>query len=311
MSNHRTSYVAKITGEQARQLQKLLIPKGWQLDSCPYAHWRARNAGTTVIAYESGKLVVQGKGTAEFVQFILEPEILKEARFGYERELAAVENPAMFTPHAGIDESGKGDYFGPMVIAAVHVDAVTAHALLDLKVADSKTIKSDKKITQLAGKIRTIVKGKFSIVPIGPEAYNRLHAKLGNVNRILAWGHARALENLLEKAPECPRAIADQFAGKQAILQALMGKGRQIKLEQQPRAEADIAVAAASILARAEFVRRLEKLGESVGTTLPKGAGPAVLTTGKELVQTNGRSILERVAKTHFKTSLKILNAGC
>jgi len=134
-----------------------------------------------------------------------------------------------------------------------------------------------------------------------------VYEKIQNLNSLLAWGHARALENVLEKV-SCNLAIADQF-GNEAVLQnALLKRGRQIKLEQRPRAEEDVAVAAASILARAEFVRRLEQLSKQIGKTLPKGASdPQIVTVGREIVAKGGRDALAEVAKLHFKTTEKIL----
>lgn len=299
----KTSYVCSITPEQAQCLRELLIPRGWEFGDAPYAHWKAGGPKVTVVAYQSGKLTVQGKGTAEFVQFILEPEILHEARFGYEDILAEQEKPEMFAPHAGIDESGKGDYFGPLVIAAAYVDESTARSLLKAGVADSKTIKSDRRINDLAEEIRKITRGRYDIVTVGPEAYNRLYSSFRNVNRLLAWGHAKALENLLEKVPDCPRAISDQFAKKRRVLEALQSRGEKIVLEQMPRAESDVAVAAASVLARAEFVLRLKKLGEAVSVHLPKGASAKVIEVASELGARGGRDMLRSVAKLHFKTT--------
>ncbi len=307
MANSVKNYVCELTGDQIARLRELLQAKGWQLDSIPYAHWRGRLAGTTAVAYQSGKLTVQGGDTADFVQFLLEPEILQVARFGYEKELAEIENPAMFEPHAGIDESGKGDFFGPLVIACCYTDADSARSLLEAGVTDSKAVGSDKKIAVLADRIRSVCAGSFSLVSIGPEAYNRMYESFGNLNRLLAWGHARALENLLEKVPACPRAISDQFSNPRNVLQALQQRGRGIKLEQHPKAEADIAVAAASILAREEFVRRLESLGKTCGMKLPKGAGAQVLQCGRELVSSAGKELLPKVCKMHFKTAMEIL----
>lgn len=298
-----TSYVCSLDSGQITALKALMEPRGWEFDTLPYAHWRARLDKTNVIAYCSGKLTVQGKGTADFVQFLLEPEILKEVRFGYEHVLAERENPAMFEPHAGIDESGKGDYFGPLVIAAVYVDEDSARQLTLMGVTDSKAIKNDKRIAELSEKIRVAVMGRFSIVPIGPEAYNRLYEGFGNVNRLLAWGHAKALENVLERVPDCPRAISDQFGRKETVLRALQERGRRIVLQQRPKAEADIAVAGASILARAEFVRRLQLLGEELGLVLPKGAGDKVVAAGRALVAEGRSDVLPRVAKMHFRTT--------
>ncbi|MFA6930719.1 MAG: ribonuclease HIII, partial [Lentisphaeria bacterium] len=226
MTNSVKNYVCTLTGEQVSRLHVLLVARGWQLDSVPYAHWRARLAGTTLVAYQSGKLTVQGGGTADFVQFLLEPEILKEVRFGYETELAEMENPDMFKPHAGIDESGKGDFFGPLVIACCYTDAESSRNLLAAGVTDSKAVSSDKKIAVLADKIKAVCAGRFSLVVVGPESYNRMYESFGNLNRLLAWGHAKALENLLEKVPACPRAISDQFSNPRNVLQALQERGR-------------------------------------------------------------------------------------
>ena len=205
----------------------------------------------------------------------------------------------------GIDESGKGDYFGPLVIAAVFVDQTTQHELALMQVRDSKKI-SDGRILEMATDIRQIC--PHSIVAIGPQKYNELYAKIKNLNRLLAWGHARALENLLQQV-ECSVAISDQFGDEQLILNALQEKGKQIRLEQRPKAESDLAVAAASILARADFLIRLRRLSDEVGTTLPKGASGAVELAGKMVVKKHGRERLATVAKLHFKTTQAVLDS--
>ena len=206
----------------------------------------------------------------------------------------------------GIDESGKGDYFGPLVIAAVLVTPSTQQDLILMQVRDSKKI-SDGRIVEMAPDIRLIC--PHSIVAIGPQRYNELYAKIKNLNRLLAWGHARALENLLQQV-DCDLAIADQFGDERLILNALQEKGKQIRLMQRPKAESDLAVAAASILARAEFLQRLHKLSEGLNTTLPKGASPAVELAGKMVIKKYGRERLETVAKLHFKTTKQILGEG-
>jgi ribonuclease HIII len=203
----------------------------------------------------------------------------------------------------GIDESGKGDYFGPLVIAAVFVDATTQGELALMAVRDSKKI-SDGRILEMAPDIKMIC--PHSIVAIGPKKYNELYAKIRNLNRLLAWGHARALENLLETV-SCERAIADQFGDERFIQQALQEKGRKIVLEQRTRAESDLAVAAASILARAEFLIRLKRLSDEVGMTLPKGASPAVELAARMVIKKHGRERLDSVAKLHFKTTQAVL----
>jgi ribonuclease HIII len=205
----------------------------------------------------------------------------------------------------GIDESGKGDYFGPLVIAAVFVDATTQSELALMQVRDSKKI-SDGRILEMAPDIKTIC--PHSVIAIGPQKYNELYAKIKNLNRLLAWGHAKALENLLERGIFCERAISDQFGDERLILNALQEKGRKIVLEQRTKAESDLAVAAASILARAEFLIRLKRLSDEVGTTLPKGASPAVELAARMVVKKHGRERLETVAKLHFKTTQAVLS---
>jgi ribonuclease HIII len=203
----------------------------------------------------------------------------------------------------GIDESGKGDYFGPLVIAAVFVDATTQGELALMGVRDSKKI-SDGRILEMAPDIRAIC--PHSLIAIGPPKYNELYAKIKNLNRLLAWGHAKALENLLGRV-SCERAISDQFGDTQLILNALQEKGRKIVLEQRTKAESDLAVAAASIVARAEFLMRLKRLSDEVGTTLPKGASPAVELAAKMVVKKHGQERLSTVAKLHFKTTKGVL----
>lgn len=204
----------------------------------------------------------------------------------------------------GIDESGKGDYFGPLVIAAVYVDATTHGELKLMEVRDSKKL-SDGRILEMAPDIKTIC--PHSVIAIGPKKYNELYTKINNLNRLLAWGHAKALENLLERGVTCERAISDQFGDERFILNALQEKGRTIVLEQRTKAESDLAVAAASILARAEFLFRLKRLSAEVGTTLPKGASPAVELAAKMIIKKHGRERLDSVAKLHFKTTQSIL----
>lgn len=204
----------------------------------------------------------------------------------------------------GIDESGKGDYFGPLVIAAVFVDATTQGELALMQVRDSKKV-SDGRVLELAPDIKTIC--PHSIIAIGPQKYNELYAKIKNLNRLLAWGHAKALENLLERGVVCERAISDQFGDERLILNALQEKGRKIFLEQRTKAESDLAVAAASVLARAEFLIRLRRLSDEVGTTLPKGASQAVELAAKMIIKKHGRERLDSVAKLHFKTTQAVL----
>jgi ribonuclease HIII len=203
----------------------------------------------------------------------------------------------------GIDESGKGDYFGPLVVAAVYVSCEQETSLRAVGVRDSKTI-SDNKVTTLAGQIRASC--PHAIVAIGPQRYNNLYKSFKNLNRLLAWGHARALENLLEQV-ESTRVIADQFGDERFLRNALMAKGRAVTLIQKPRAEEETAVAAASIVARAEFLRRLRELSTRFGVVLAKGASEVVIVAARKFVAQHGAEALDEVAKLHFRTTATVL----
>ena len=238
--------------------------------------------------------------------YFLEPEVLHTVGFGYEETSPAL-NTAPVTPHGGIDESGKGDFFGPLVIGGVYVDAESGAKLAAAGVCDSKLIKSDKKITELAQKIRDIVSGNFALVMVGPEAYNRLYGSFGNLNRLLAWGHAKVIEELLTKVPECPRMLSDKFGNENLIRNALQTRGRAIVLDQQTKAESDVAVAAASILARDGFIRQMAKLSEIAQVTLPRGAGANVQAMANEIAARDPE-LLKKLSKTHFRTWYRAMN---
>lgn len=203
---------------------------------------------------------------------------------------------------AGIDESGKGDFFGPIVIAAAAVSDLEEPLLLDMGVRDSKKI-SDGRAIGMAASLRRDV--PYALVTIMPPKYNELYAKIRNLNKLLAWGHARAIENLLENT-ECEQVISDKFAKEEVLRGALMVKGRSVRLIQETKGESHLPVAAASILARAEFLRRLHQLSESWQVNLPKGASNLVDQAGKRFVDKWGEQKLAEVSKLHFKNVRKI-----
>lgn len=301
-----TSYTIKLTDAQAEALKVSLEMRSYKFRDVPYARFAADNGKTNVVFYDSGKLVVQGKGTQDFVEFVLEPEVLKEARLGYE----AVLNPELLLPRLGVDESGKGDFFGPLCVAGAYVNESVVKAWKDSGIRDSKNISSDNKIRELAELIRDTPGCVTAVVPIGNESYNRLYQKMRSVNTMLAWGHARVIENLMGQKnrmnPAPVRAISDQFASsKDTVAKALMPLGREIELIQKHRAEEDLAVAAASILARHEFVTRLGKLEREYEIALPRGASAAVDAAAKEFVAKYGADNLAKVAKMHFRTALR------
>lgn len=278
----------------------------------------------TVKQYSSGKLTIQGsagtlyKSILEcivplYVVYFPNSDISVDRLLGLNTRVAqtqASNNDLIEVPlpHIGTDESGKGDYFGPMVIAGVLIDSATETALKGLGVKDSKTL-TDKRCKELAVTIRHLLPGKYEEIEILPERYNQLYeqfkAEGKNLNHLLAWGHARAIESLLLKW-SCSHAIADQFGDENYIRSNLMEKGRTVQLIQLPKGERYIAVAAASILARDRFLSRMESFRDTYKIELPKGASDSVVTAGKQFVQTHGGNSLGKTAKLHHKTTEKI-----
>ena len=292
-----------LTPEQAERLRGILRERGFVFSEKPYTLYAASKDKLSVAVYEKGpKVLLQGRGLEDFITFVMEPDILGEARLGYEE----VHDPEQFEPHFGIDESGKGDLFGPLVVAGVYVDADLARHLRDAGIRDSKGIGTDKKIRELAEVIRKSGAPHERIV-IAPEKYNQLYAKIGNLNRLLAWGHARIIENLCARVPGCPRALSDKFADARVLQKALMEEGRRITLDQRTKAESDYAVAAASILAREGFIDWLDRHGDELGIPLSKGVSAKVKESAARIVTTYGAAMLPKVAKMHFKTASEVL----
>jgi len=203
----------------------------------------------------------------------------------------------------GIDESGKGDFFGPLVIAGVLADDTGVERLRSRGVRDSKKI-SDGKIIELSAWI--VDNFVHTIVLIGPEKYNQLYGKIKNLNRLLAWGHSRVIENIAEQN-EIELAVSDKFGRSDRIEKALMEKGRTIELVQKVRGESIIQVAAASIVARARFVDFMRRLSEQYKMKIPLGAGAPVDLAAVALVRRYGADILGKIAKVHFKNYRKVM----
>lgn len=291
------TFVATIDLSLSSKLEEGLQSQGFTLTRPPYTVFSAQKGGISCTLYTSGKLTVQGKGKDEFITYYLEPEILKTLSFSYP------ETEIDLTPRIGVDEAGKGDFFGPLCIGAVQADENGIKTLLKLGVRDSKQM-SDKTMLSLAPKIREAV--PTAVIKISPAKYNEMYQSFQNLNHLLAWGHATAIAELVQKTG-CQKALIDQFSKEALVEAALLKKGIQIEVGQRTRAEEDPVVAAASILARAAFVEGLEALSQQVNMNLPKGASSLVVKAGRELVGKQGRSILGQVAKLHFKTTQEVL----
>jgi ribonuclease HIII len=292
-------FVTSIAKDVIEKLKKDLEEQGFEFTTPPYTHFSAKKKGVSCTLYTSLKLTVQGKEMAPFIEFYLEPEILKNVSFTY----GAQAEPLDETGRIGVDESGKGDYFGPLCVAAVFAQGDGIHKLAKLGVKDSKKL-TDVQILKIAKSIRD--EFQHSLIRIGPAKYNELYSKFGNLNTLLAWGHATAIDHL-NKISQCKCVLIDKFAHESLVQRALERKKIEVELTQKVRAEEDIVVAAASILARAAFVEGIDKLGKEVGMILPKGASSKVLEVGKSLVRQFGEGVLEKVGKLHFKTTQQIL----
>jgi ribonuclease HIII len=299
-----TSHTAPLTPAQVETLREVLQRDGFEFEAKEHALFAARKGKLAVTVYQKGpKVLIQGKDTEDFIRFTLEPQILGEARLGYEE----IVQPDLFEPHFGIDESGKGDYFGPLVIAGAYTDAAITRQLMSAGIMDSKRISSAARIRQLAALIRATPGCRSEVVAIGPERYNALYESFGNLNQLLAWGHARVIANLAAAVPDCPRALSDQFANPRVLQRALKQQGLGLTLEQRTKGESDIAVAAASILARERFIDWIDKTSAACAIRLPLGASAAVVQAGHDLIARHGPDALAKTAKLHFRTTHAIL----
>jgi len=295
--------VLQLPGERFEEFRAFLAERGFTFESHPHQVFLARKGNAVVNLYESGKIVFGGSDA----KLIEEVTARVNSLGAVPVEKKIVELPPLDVPfpHIGTDEVGKGDYFGPLVTAGVLATLEIAQELGRIGVKDSKLL-SDTTVANKASQIRNLCGSKrYRIVIVPPLKYNILIREMKNVNRILGWAHARAIEDLLANGEGCTLAVADQFGDPGYIRDSLMARGRKIELVQTPKAERDLAVAAASILARDTFLRKREELSKAYGVEFPKGSSN-VIDFGKRLVAEHGPEILPNVAKLHFRTTGQI-----
>lgn len=292
MDHHFSVELPEAAAKQLRT--RLSASPAFSPDEREYALFSFRGMDVSVAYFaKRRRLLVQGNGTREFLRLML-PETLTSVQ------------ETTTDPHFGVDESGKGDYFGPLVVAGVYADAKLAPELARIGCRDSKLISNDDQIARMARQIQELPGIAFELLCIGPARYNDLYAQMGNLNRLLAWGHARTIAALHAKVPSCPRALSDQFAHEAVLRRALDDFHLPVQLDQHPRAEQDIAVAAASILARARFVEWMRETSRSAGCELPLGCASHVLEAARRFVSLHGSERLREVAKLHFKLTQQL-----
>lgn len=251
----------------------------------------------SITVYKKGpKVLVQGKGAEHFMRTILAPLLQEKA------------TKTSFTPHIGVDESGKGDYLGPLVIAGVYGTANAASFFRQKGVMDSKAIKDTKKIHALAEAIYAHPESTCHVLLMIPEKYNAAYAHFKNLNKLLAWGHAQTIARIIEKEPSCSLAISDQFSKRHSVKQALLSLNIHLSIREYPRAESDTMVAAASILARQRFLQWMEKSSHKAGITLAPGGGKPATSSARAILQRYGKDFLPKIAKTHFKNTQNVLS---
>ena len=318
----QTTYTYELDEDQQNKLLFAMEGGNYRKRAVPYSLMSVEGEGFNCTLYAKEKhgkrkCCIQGGKAEDFVLFVLEPQVLGEARLGYEGVL----DPDRDKAHGGSDESGKGDYFGPLVVACCYVDERLAAELREMGVKDCKQM-SDKSVLAVGAKTRKLLgPSRYATVKIGPAAYNRLYAKIRNVNRLLAWAHGTCIESLLEKQPACPKVVIDQFAASEAVItRALKERGRKVIVDQHHRAEDDIAVAAASVVARELFLRHLIDALPAFGidvvpdadplASLPKGASdPRIRTLAETCVKRDGPNWIMNNCKAHFQTTDKVLAA--
>jgi ribonuclease HIII len=207
------------------------------------------------------------------------------------------------TPRLGIDEAGKGDYFGPLVVAGVRITGVgQAKSLQEIGVRDSKEISvlGARGVSQRI--LETVGLENVRVVSLSPREYEIRRGAAGNINRLLGELDAGIIGEL---AREVEVVVVDEFArSARDHLKPFVPEG--VRLQVRPRAEDDAAVAAASIVARARQLEEIEHLSERVGFRLPLGA-THVVDAGRRVLAELGEDGLAGVAKTHFATTRRVL----
>lgn len=320
----QTTFTFELTNDQQELLLGLMVNGNFRKREVPYSLYSIEGEKFNATLYEKEKhgkrkLCVQGSGAQDFVEFQLEPSGIVPVSLGYEKVLS----PELFSAHAGSDESGKGDFFGPLVVCCAYTDERLSDEMIKLGVKDCKQM-TDKAVLAVGAQLRQLLGPTgYAVVKLGPAAYNRLYAKIKNINRMLAWAHGTAIEELLEKQQGCKRVVVDQFAPTETtILRALKERGKKAKVEQRHKAESDIAVAAASVIAREIFIREILRMSEEIfgvaaeaqdgksADKVPMGSSdPRVRELAEKMVAAHGPTWLMNHCKAHFQTTDKVLAA--
>lgn len=296
-----TSFVTEISSEKIQKLKQDLVSQGFELSPRKYAHFFAQKQGISCAVYLSGKVVIQGSQSNEWIDFYFEPEILgrvmRSARSDWYED---------FQSHLGSDEAGKGDLFGPLCLACVGVEEKDLEWLHQVGVKDSKLI-GDEQIRPLARELWKKLPCELHVVL--PSSYNKLWSRFKNLNLLMGWLHSELIQKLAAAHPQkWNYALVDQFSPTQLVKQRMKKAMPDFRVEERTKAESDAAVACASILARASFLKSLEDLSKQAGLRLPKGSGSPAKQRLREIIHDYPHLPLDQFVKIHFKTVAEVQN---
>jgi ribonuclease HIII len=284
----------QLTEEQSDKLKNILLKANWFEDDSnnEYISVRMRNEkGSVCNLYTSMKVVFQGN--EDFSEIV--------------NSIKGKENLAV-QPHIGVDEVGKGDYFGPLVVVSCFVDTNFVKRFSTLGIGDSKKF-TDSTIREMYKELKGYEYYYSSVIT--PLEYNKQYKELKNVAILLAKHHSKViemgLEDLKSKNIECKKIVIDQFSSRESrVVDELGPLAKEIEFVQFHKGESDLAVAAASVIARGMFLEEMDKMNEEYYFTFPKGASN-VISVAQEFVKKHGSGELEKVAKTSFKTTKKVM----
>ncbi len=213
----------------------------------------------------------------------------------------------------GSDECGKGDYLGGLVVCAFAVKKEDVSVLRGLGIKDSKILK-DTELIKIAKQIYRLYPERIAVIALKPKKYNEIYASMKaqnkNLNDLMAWQHSTVIRDLIAKNTSVDGVLVDQFSKSMKVKAALNKAGIKTPVIERPKAESDVAVAAASILARYQFLQMRDSLAKFYQLEIPLGTNPRVYAAAKKFVSTYGDQRLDEIAKLHFVTTQRIIGTA-
>lgn len=286
--------VIKMTQSQINQLKKEY--QNFDINyKVQYTQFQIKGPDFTITAYNSGKVVFQAQDLSKITS--VKPTQIKEKQ--------AIKIYDTF-PMAGSDESGKGDYFGPLVVCAAIITEKDYPYVQELFVRDSKTL-SENELNDIAPKLMKLL--KYNLQVLDNESYNQLYEKYPNINILTAILHNKAFV-ALDKSYGLPETtVIDEFASAKNYFNYLKDEPVVFKnLIFEKKAEPKcLAVAAASIIATYTYKKEILKMRSHFNFDFPFNKNLIDLKA-KEFVQEFGKKELSKVAKLHFTNTQRIIS---